>query len=323
MSEFLKKNRIVLIAVALVLVVAIGVGSFFVIQKNQEESATTTTERSKKSKKETTTEESTEEVTNEEEEDIDTLFPDLSHLARHAPNMYIEWVDDGSMYNAVTIDWKCTEDAWGTYWAVHNWSYGYAGFQNVLGQHVLLLSLWDLDDGTRPAIEYTTSDFHGDFGGEGEGKQVYTHYDWKVDTWYSMKIEQHYSDGKTYFTQYIKEEDGEWLKTASISYPKKVSFLHVTSLFQEDFSFNNLSRSCEVKNAGGWVSGTNKWVQWTNANVTNSFFPDNEATWENGVMENISFNCDYRCDGTTIWVESGGYDLTPKDKSFPAYVTIK
>lgn len=318
MSNFLKNNRIVLIAVAIVLVVAICVGSFFIIQQNKEETATTTTE----SKKKPTTETTSLEETSEETEDDDP-FKNLSHLARHAPNMYINWIDDGLEYDAVTIDWKCTEDAWGTYWGVLNWENGYAGFQNIFNNHIILFSLWDLPDGTRPTIEFSLSDWSGDFGGEGEGKQVYTQYEWKVNTWYSMKVERLYENGKTYFTQYVREENGEWLKTATISYPVYRPYLTAIYLFQEDFLFNNLRRSCEVKNAGGLPKGTNDWTQWTKADITNSFFPDNEATWEDGVMKNVSFNSDYRCDGKTIWIQSGGYDTTPNNKNYPEIVTIQ
>ncbi len=249
------------------------------------------------------------------------LFP--SRLLRHAPNIYVQWLSENSEFDAVTIDWKCTEDARGTYWAVHQWSYGYAGFQNFLGKHVLLLSLWNLPDGTRPTIEYTSGGHHGDFGGEGEGKQVYTPYDWKVNTWYSMKIERHYENNKTYFTQYIKEENGEWLKTASISYPIKARLFEVTNVFQEDFTFNNLRRSFEVKNAGGLIADTETWDFWKKCNITNSFFPTRDATWESGAMENVSFDCDYKNKGESLWIQSGGYDDTPNDKTYPANETLK
>ncbi len=249
------------------------------------------------------------------------IFP--SRLLRHAPNMYVLWYSENTEFDAVTIDWKCTEDAWDTYWAVHNWSYGYAGFQNFLGQHILLFSLWDLPDGTKPTVEFALNGYHGDFGGEGEGKQVYTKFDWETDTWYSMKIERHFENDKTYFTQFVKEENGDWVKTASISYPIEAHFLDITHVFQEDFSFNNRRRSCEVRNAGGLLADTNTWETWTECEITNSFFPTSEATWEDGAMENISFDCDYKNNGNSIWIQSGGYDDTPTDKTYPARETLK
>ncbi len=261
-------------------------------------------------------------TTTEEQESTTEKHPLPSLLLRHAPNMYVQWLSENTSFDAVTIDWKCTEDAFDTYWAVHNWSYGYAGFQNLLGKHLLLFSLWDLPDGTRPTVEYSSGGYHGDFGGEGEGKQVYTNYDWKVDTWYSMKIERVYENDKTYFTQYIREGNGEWLKTASISYPIEAHWIEATYVFQEDFIFNNRRRSCEVRNAGGLIANTDIWETWKDCEITNSFFPTNEATWEDGAMENISFNCDYKNKGDSIWIQSGGYDDTPNDKTYPVRETI-
>ena len=137
---------------------------------------------------------------------------------RHAPNMYINWASNQS-FDAVDVDWLCDQDATNTYWAVHNWSNGYAGFQNKDGEHVLLLSLWDLPDGTSPQIEYVSDGKNGDFGGEGTGKQVFTNYNWQVGKWYSMRVQIDKIDNKVIYSQWIKEENGDWLKTAAISYP--------------------------------------------------------------------------------------------------------
>lgn len=324
MKNFFTRNRIIILVTSIVLIIGILIGGYFIYQGLDNESVVATEEDDTTKKKSTTesnsdSEDSSEDVTKEENPEP---FPDYSHLLRHAPNMYINWCHEETEYDAVTIDWKCTEDAWGTYWAVHNWTNGYAGFQNILNSHVLIFSLWDLEDGTRPTVEFSLSDTYGDFGGEGEGKKVYTEYDWKVNTWYSMKIDRVYENGKTYFSQYIKEEDGEWLKTATISYPVKHD-LSITYVFQEDFLFNNTRRSCEVKNAGGLVAGTKKWVDWNECYISNSFFPTAEATWESGVMENVSFNCDYEFDGKSIWIQSGGYDDTPNNKSYPITLTIQ
>lgn len=297
-------KKIIIYSILLFLLVALSFSGVFLWKNLKSETANTT---------ETTA--TTEPTTKE------NIFP--SRLLRHAPNMYVLWYSENSEFDAVTIDWKCTEDAWDTYWAVHNWSYGYAGFQNFLGQHILLFSLWDLPDGTKPTVEFALDGYHGDFGGEGEGKQVYTSYDWKVDTWYSMKIERHYENEKTYFTQFVKEENGEWIKTASVSYPVEAHRFEVTHVFQEDFAFNNRRRSCEVRNAGGLLADTDIWETWTECEITNSFFPTSDATWENGAMENISFDCDYKNKGDSIWIQSGGYDDTPTDKTYPAKETLK
>jgi hypothetical protein len=203
---------------------------------------------------------------------------------------------------------------------------GYAGFQTRYdGEHVILLSLWDLPDGTRPTVEYTYSsdEQHGDFGGEGEGKQVFTKYNWKPNTWYSMKITREYKNGKTYFTQFVREGKGSWLKTASISYPVEYAPFITSSLFQEDFGTTNLRRSCEVKNAGGRICGTNQWEMWSECSISNSYYPESGPYGEVEGVWDIDYDCDYKVKGDTVWVQSGGYDDTPLGKQYPVYIVLK
>lgn len=240
---------------------------------------------------------------------------------RHAPNMYINWASNQS-FDAVDVDWLCDQDATNTYWAVHNWSNGYAGFQNKDGKHVLLLSLWDLPDGTSPQIEYVSDGKNGDFGGEGTGKQVFTNYNWQVGKWYSMRVQIDKTDNKVIYSQWIKEENGDWLKTAAISYPNHEFRFNGVSMFQEDFTFNNKMRSCKMRNARGKVYGSDNWEFLGRCEITNSFFPTDEATWEKGVLENITYNCDWDAYDEYVWVQSGGQGFAENGKTIPAYYTL-
>lgn len=98
--------------------------------------------------------------------------------ARHAPNIYVDWAGSGT-YDIISVDWCCVKEAKNTYWAVHNWPGGYAGFLNADGSQVLLMSVWDGDDGGKPTIEYVLGGQNGDFGDFGDeetDKQVYTNY---------------------------------------------------------------------------------------------------------------------------------------------------
>lgn len=250
----------------------------------------------------------------------ETLFDEEttkdSNSPRHAPNMYVDWITTNK-YDVISVDWYCDEDAYNTYWAVHNWNNGYAGFQNKDGNHVLLLSLWDLDDGTNPTIEYVLDGQNGNFGGEGTGKQVFTNYDWQVGKWYSMCIQVNSDNNKSYYTQYIKEENGNWLKTAVISYPITGNKFHGSSMFQEDFTFNNLMRSCRLRNGCGRIYGTDDWESWNKCKISNSFFPTDDATWENGVQNNIDFNCDWENYSNYVWVQSGGEGFESNGKQIP------
>lgn len=248
-------------------------------------------------------------------------YKSASDSPRHAPNMYVDWIT-GNAYDVISVDWYCDKDANNTYWAVHNWDGGYAGFQNKDGQHVLLLSLWDLADGTSPTIEYSLSGENGSFGGEGTGKQVFTNYDWQVGKWYTMCIQVSSNNDKSYYTQYVKEENGDWLKTAVISYPITGNKFFGSSVFQEDFTFNNLMRSCRLRNASGRIYGTDTWESWNNCKISNSFFPTDSATWESGVQLNIDFDCNWDNHGDYVWVQSGGEGFDSNGKQIPVEYSL-
>lgn len=243
------------------------------------------------------------------------------YLPRHAPNMYVDWITDNE-YDAICVDWYCEEDAENTYWAVHNWNSGYAGFQNKDGKHVILLSLWDLDDGTTPTIEYVRDGLNGNFGGEGTGKQVFTNYNWGVGKWYSMCIQVSSDSKKSYYTQYVKEENSEWIKTATISYPRTGDYFTRSSIFQEDFTFNNLSRSCRVKNACGRIYGATEWESWNECKISNSYFTTMDATWDDGVEWNVTFDCDWKSTGDYVWIQSGGSGFKENGKVLQSEYTL-
>lgn len=239
-------------------------------------------------------------------------------LPRHAPNMYVDWDLGDKNYDVLSVDWYCDIDSENTYWAVHNWAGGYAGFQNLNGKHVLLMSLWDLEDGTTPTVEFALDGKNGAFGGEGTGKQVFTNYSWKTGVWYTMRV-QIYADattGKTYFEQWVKEEGGDWLKTAVISYPSGEHIIDIDSVFMEDFVFNNLQRACRLRNAYGRTTDDQQWVSWTDWSVSNTYFPTDPPTWDN-VEWNISFDCDWSQDGKSLWLSSGGGNFIPSEKTLP------
>lgn len=259
------------------------------------------------------------------DENIVSQSDDVEQLSYQAPNMWVQWQDsseDDPVYDAMTIDWRCIDNADGTYWAVHCWDFGYAGFQvDTQGNNVLLMSLWDLDDGTKPEIEYFSSDYnYGDFTHEGCGAYVFTPYVWEVGIWYSMKIEITYENDSTYFTQYIRKESGPWEATATIKYPTYYELNNPPAGFQEDYGINNLKRSCEIKNAGGRVLGTNEWEMWDACEITTSFYPD--TTNPESCVDNISFNCDYEVYDSTIKLISGGGGFDTNEKEYPIIINF-
>lgn len=246
----------------------------------------------------------------------------------HAPNVYVNWSgeDPETVYDIYYVEWRCTQDADETYWAVHNWESGYAGFQtNMDGEKKILLSLWNLNDGTEDAIEpeieyYSSDDGIGRFDNEGSGAQVFTPYNWKVGVWYSMKIEITYKDNKTYFTQFVREENEEWEKTACISYPVHFEPKGATHMFQEDYWFNCCERSCELRNARGRIKDTKEWEDWNTATIESTYIPYHDDTcW----IWNINFNCNYEVKGNTIKVFSGGKMYKKYNVEFPNTVYLK
>jgi hypothetical protein len=252
----------------------------------------------------------------------DTYFEgeyDESYRLRHAPNMYVDWVSSSDYvgaYDTFVIDWKCTETAEGTYWAVHEWDEGYAGFQDRENAcNVVLMSLWNLPDGTQPQVEYYSDPYdYGNFDHEGNGAYVFTPYDWEVGVWYSMKIEITYEENKTVFTQYVCKEGEDWLKTAALSYPTIVEITRPTHVFQEDYCFNDLPRSCMLRNAAGRFKETSEWDYWNDYIVDSSYYPDEND--ENSLWS-VSFGCDYKIHNDSVEIFSGGRGNIPSGKEMP------
>lgn len=237
-----------------------------------------------------------------------------------APNMYVNWDYSGN-YDLIMVDWYCEKSVSGTYWAVHNWSGGYAGFQCAEDKHNILLSIWN-DGELLPEIEYVSAmgDMKNlDFGGEGEGKHIFTNYPWEVGKWYTMCIGTKTMNGKTYYAQWIREENSdEWFLTAIISFPKPNRMLNSGSMFQEDFAFNgNEMRRCRLRNAYGRYAGTNNWCSWAKNKITNAYFPYKETTWDD-VQWNVTVNCNWGVgsNNSYVWVQSGG-DTPDNGKKAP------
>jgi hypothetical protein len=247
-----------------------------------------------------------------------------------APNMYIDWPDNGD-YDMMMVDWYCEADATNTYWAVHNWNDaygGYAGFQNKDGNHVLLLAKWDGKDQYNntitPTIDYLSPNSEGDtFSGEGSGKHIFTNYNWQAGRWYTMCIGTRTVNNKTQYAQWIREGNGAWLLTGIISYPEANHKFDCDSVFQEDFMFNNYSRKCRVRNAYGRSYGTNNWESWSSGTISNSYFPYTESTWEDGVQTNVDFDNDWgtSSDNSYAMIQSGGY-TSSTGKQLPFVFTL-
>lgn len=225
--------------------------------------------------------------------------------------MYINWDIKGN-YDLIMVDWYCEEAAPSTYWAVHQWSGGYAGFQYTTdGKYKIILSLWN-SGSYIPEIEYMSSicDTSSlDFGGEGEGKHVSTNYAWNVNTWYTMCIGVKTMCGKTFYAQWVKKQnDDNWFLAVIMSMPIPNLTLNKSSVFQEDYNHSEQQmRKCRIRKAYGRFSGENRWDSWNRGEITNTYFEYEETTWSDA-DHNITFNCDWGTDSNNnyIWIQSGG-----------------
>ena len=150
---------------------------------------------------------------------------------------------------------------------------------------------------------------------------MFTPFEWNVGEWYSMKLEISYGEDSTFFTQYVKEEYGEWQRTACISYPVYYEISAPPSSFQEDYCPNNLKRSCEIRNAGGRIIGTQDWKMWGACEIVTSYFPYFGEQPE-VFLDNISFDCDYEVHDSTIKLIAGGSNFQSNNKQYPAIIPL-
>ncbi|MGI6694334.1 MAG: DUF3472 domain-containing protein [Limnochordia bacterium] len=247
------------------------------------------------------------------------------------PGIYIDWygtAPDG--YDVMQVDWYCQDPQYNTYWAVFNWDKGYAGFQQRHDGRKLLMSLWDLDDGTQPDVEYAPYGLYGSFDHEGSGSFAFTDYEWKEETWYSMRIQRWEEDGKTYYEQWVREEGGEWLKTAVISYPAEGPRFRSNGMFQEDWEGNNLGRSCRLRNMYARNLKTKTWESWNKYYVTTMYIPviEHLSTIPGSVWEYVFWDIDYGVDwdlgpnGEYVWIRNGGGDFNGNGKEIPVVYTV-
>ncbi|MCH5188124.1 MAG: DUF1311 domain-containing protein [Oscillospiraceae bacterium] len=242
-----------------------------------------------------------------------------SSIPRHAPNMYVDWESD-LRYDAVEVDWYCEIDAENTYWAVHNWNGGYAGFQNKGGKHSLFLSLAGTTD-AYSTVEYAYNGSGVDIGVGGTGKEVTANYNWEAGKWYSMRVQVERTGGKTVFSQWLKEGNGDWIKTAAISCPAVEFYFEGVSVLQKDTTFNNYMRKCRLRNACGKIYGTDNWNYIEECVIKNTYLPADGATGGNEVW-NATYDCNWGIGDDYVWVQSGGEGFTPNGKSLPAKYTL-
>ncbi|MCL1810408.1 MAG: DUF3472 domain-containing protein, partial [Clostridiales bacterium] len=240
-------------------------------------------------------------------------FPAVPAFSYSAPAVYVDW-NIGGTADVLSVDWRCTTDSVSTYWAVSQFDDGYAGFQTLgNGQHVIIMSLWNLNNNTtKPTVEYAKDNNGADFGGEGEGKKVITSYNWKVGTWYTMRIQLRREGGKSYYEQWVREGNGPWEITAVISYPVSNRTFRYVLAFQEDFWDSGPNkRSAEVKNAYARMINTGAWKSLNRYELSNYGSALNRNTYW-ALVSN----------GTAVSFAAGGNTTPASGQTNPQFFTV-
>lgn len=261
---------------------------------------------------------------------VDYLFEGKSSLAKnvqkfrlHAPTVLTNYEYYG-IADTLQASWRCEENALDTYWAVLHWPFGYCGFQNVQGKHVLLFSVWNLDDGTKPKIEYTRGKRYGIFDHEGEGLQSFMDYPWQTGVWYTMRVQEWREGNTTFLAHWVQEDKGPWELTTIYSYPVIYYFLTEPCSFQEDFTFNNEVRSCRIKDVYARNTFSKIWEPLNRVMVYNNYALSD--VYDELTLENIPFNAYYRQSktGRSLKIQCGGQeDLDILVQSFPKFFILK
>lgn len=206
-------------------------------------------------------------------------------------------------YSGFLIDFKTTDQANGTYWALCNWSMNidslkskysnaytdgaYAGLQIVNGIPKGITSFWDTfytDNAKQETIHakviYPTTQQRR-FDNEGEGMSYISDYPWKSNTWYRMYLNC-YDDntGKTFVETWFEDiEKEEW--TLFCTYDTGLyhsCFQGTMSQFMENFDYQyaDQTRSFMIKNLYVREANTNNWNAITRSKLSIDTWWDNK-----------------------------------------------
>ncbi len=245
-----------------------------------------------------------------------------SSLAAGAPYMVatvLNWT--GMRYDIIEGQFKCVDQTPSTYYAIHNWfngdgsledtdeGSGYAGFQYTTDSRtVTIMSIWDTSRGHAEVVYAPEGSVAQPFGGEGVGIQIIAPYDWKLGVWYTMRIQAYTADGKTYYEQWVKPENGAWSKQAVISYSTPNMGFMWDCFFLEDWMGNGSLRSCQLRRYYARRVSDQNWQSLTEYQVSCD-------TW--GATA-YSFCL---TDASTFFMQSGGGGVSVK--AAPATLTVK
>uniref|UniRef100_UPI0025D84D65 DUF3472 domain-containing protein n=1 Tax=Butyrivibrio sp. TaxID=28121 RepID=UPI0025D84D65 len=261
--------------------------------------------------------------------DIDPSDPNPENLKAH--NIYLnpDLSDTSGKYSALCIDFRTSDDANNTYWALFNWNMhggagAYAGLQNAYNEKVAIMSFWKNDNTTDPEKEfatliYPTDDTTDEFTNEGTGVKFIRSYSWEKDHWYRMVIrafDPEWTDS-TVVEEWIQDkESGEWTLYAAYDTHIENSYLEGKIYsFMENFSASDCNelRSWNLSNIYVMEYGSDKWTAIdTGLLETDTTFNDKKGGYNFGATEDYFWG--YTC--------GSGDDFVKTQTSLPTQDTF-
>lgn len=210
----------------------------------------------------------------------------VSFKEENNSNIYLDPTYRNFESDVITIDWSTPESVPQTYWAVHNFHGGYAGFQDQGdNKKTFHFALWDAVDDTddKIKVEYVSPITDGSsFGGEGTGMKAATVYPWEENEWYTMVIRNWHEDGRTKYGQWVKKPDGTWLLTAILDHPDGTYTMNTSSMFQEDYwGPKEETRSFKLKNHYSLDTNTREWHSYDEKYISNNRGAESDV-WDGG-----------------------------------------
>jgi hypothetical protein len=208
-----------------------------------------------------------------------------------AHNIYLDpdLSSTSGKFSDFSIDFEADDTPEGTYWALCNWAMdtssleteytiidnggAYAGLQNTENGEMAIMSFWEVqyqdEQGTSYVLNAERLYPEGNenyFGGEGEGTNYITAYEWEAGKWYRMQLHC-YEDGESGHTiveQWIADlQDGSWTLISRFDTGLTDScFVGGMSQFMENYdsATSDEVRSFKIRNLFVKERGSDTWT---------------------------------------------------------------
>ena len=248
-----------------------------------------------------------------------------------AHNIYSDPVltNQSGKYSGFLIDFRADYTPEGTYWALCNWDMdtsclsklgtvtdaggAYAGLQsNDVGPESIM-SFWEItykdSKGSKHVINanrvYPETNSTNHFGGEGEGTNYITGYEWKPGKWYRMYIGcyEDAASGHTFVEQWFEDiAKKKWTKICVFDTGLSNSYFKgAMSQFMENYDYetSNNVRTFEYKNIYVRDYKTGKWNGITKSTLSiDTWWGNKKGSYAFGANENALYGitCGYGAD---------------------------